>query len=105
MEDLPCFPRVYNKDTLVFIEYEKGKKYTWGKEASIEKAATVAAQLEKELQLLEYIKTELNTSLTNIHETLNEHPTTLVNQLIKEALRQKHRQLQKKKKGNTRLHY
>ena len=94
MSFLPEYPRVYAENHRVIIEYFVGDRIIWGDEKSIDTAARVADELEKELRILHYLNSEIEKTLTKSSEAVQHLISKEKSKhLIEEALRQIIRQL------------
>ena len=87
---LPAYPQVSAVDDLVFIEHEDGKRDCWGREATCDEAARVAAELELGLRLISYVRHAVDESLGDIRESLeSDAPAELVEEVLIDDLWQR----------------
>lgn len=87
---LLSYPRVRADEERVFVEYSDGRRMLWGEEESEAEAKVVAEVLELELKVFEYIRVNVDESLSALHGALGSIASEdLVDEFIHEVLLQK----------------
>jgi hypothetical protein len=69
-DKLPKSPTVFTRNTSVIIKFATGREILWDNEETIEKAESLAKELEVELRAVKYIQSQVHGFITEMREYL-----------------------------------
>ncbi len=88
--ELSPYPKVHVLNGQVIIEYSNGRRMLWSKEESEAEGKQVAAVLELELKVFEYIQGYVDELFSTLQDTLGSIAAEyLIDEYIHEVLTQK----------------